>query len=777
MQQARKLVDNAFGEQLLALRLSAGLTQEELAERSLLSVRTIGDIERGRRPVPYPATARLLADALGIEGEQRERLLGPLVRERQTRATRNPAAAASPPDREPAIVGRETEIAAIERRLAGGERLLTLVGPGGIGKSCLAQAIAARHRRSGSRVLEVSLEGVSAPDLVLPAIARAAGMPLRGAKLTVSRVAAFFGPSPLLLILDNFDHLLAASATVVALLDEAASLTMLVTSREALRVRHESTLAVPPLSLPAADAGLEALTANPAVALFLRALAADAPTRPYDSDDPVHAAAIVRLLDGLPLAIELAAAQAALIPLASVASLLENAGLAALARGRRDAPARFATMAAAIAWSADLLPPEAQRLFRQLAVFRGGFTAAAVHGVACEAGDKAMFTAFPLLAEAHLIEPDPAEPNGRLRMLEPVRLFAEDRLRASGEEPAARRAHAAWFLRWARQQAQVVAGPEPVPALDALDADIANLQTAFAHAAPENALATASALSQYWELRNRLREGRAILAEALAAIPATAIEATPAIMDGIYWSGCLAYLQSDLPLMDEDIERLRPLATADGSPEYVARILLLEVLRRDLASLPRADSIDLAREAHALMQDGPKEVSWHMSAVVLANLLVQNGDIGAALPLLHAYAEWAQDRAAAVHANVAGDWLGFALLETGEVAEARARFAQSIAWSSDSALTGTVYLPLLGYILATAVEGAPLPDLELAAVLLGALDTDIDRHGYPLGDHNTAALAACRARMAAVLGDGPFAALLARGRALPLVDAIDLVIA
>jgi predicted ATPase/DNA-binding XRE family transcriptional regulator len=772
-------VDNAFSQQVLAMRLAAGLTQEVLAERSGLSVRTIGDLERGRRPVPYPATARVIADALELVGEQRERLLEALIRERRIRDERSLTTyTPAPVDDEPAILGRDDEIAAIERRFAAGDRLLTLVGPGGIGKSRLSRAVAAGRKVAGRRVVVAPLEAITSPDLVLPAIARAAGPPGRGPKPSFSRIARALGAGNSLLILDNFEHLLDAAPIVAELLDEAPALTILITSREALRVRYERILTVAPLPLPAPDADAIDLAANPAVALFLRSLAAAAPGRAPRHDDEHLAAAIVRRLDGLPLAIELAAAQSTVLPLPAVADLLDSAGLAALSSGRRDHPSRFATMDAAIAWSSDLLPPDAQRLFRLLGAFRGGFTTESVFGVAADVGAPALVAALPLLAESHLIEPDPADPAARMRMLEPIRFFAQARLRAAGEEPAVCRAHAAWFLRWAREQALAVAGPEPVPALDALDADLPNLQAAFAHAAAAAALATAASLSQYWEVRNRFREGRAILAAAIAASSAgDGAPNTGALMDAVYWSGCLAYLQSDLAPLEEAGERLRMLAAADGTPEYVARATILEVLRRDVAGLPSLESVLLAREAYALVKDGPKEVSWHMSMVILANLLVQNGDTEAALPLLRAYAEWAETRNSAVHANVAGDWLGFALLETGDAAEARGHFAQSITWSGNAGFTGTVYLPLMGYILAISGEGAPPEDLDLAAILLGALDEDTARHGYPLGERNLAALAGSRERMAAALGDGAFAALLARGHALPLEAALELVIA
>ncbi|MFM9108115.1 MAG: helix-turn-helix domain-containing protein [Chloroflexota bacterium] len=270
--------DDAFGRQLLALRLAARLTQEELAERSGLSARTISDLERGRRPAPHPVSAHMLAIALGLDDARRARFFASMRQHRRLRAeARAAAAAAPPPADEAAILGRDADLAAIEGRFAAGDRLLTLAGPGGVGKSRLARAVAVRREQAGLPVLRVSLDAISSPDLVLPAVARAAGAPAHGPGSAADRIAAALGGDPTLLVLDNFEHLLDAAASVAALLAAAPALAMLVTSREALRIAGERVVSVPPLPLPAPGSAGEALVANPAVALFSRVLADAAP--------------------------------------------------------------------------------------------------------------------------------------------------------------------------------------------------------------------------------------------------------------------------------------------------------------------------------------------------------------------------------------------------------------------------------------------------------------------------------------------------------------------
>ncbi|MFM9108923.1 MAG: ATP-binding protein, partial [Chloroflexota bacterium] len=523
--------------------------------------------------------------------------------------------------------------------------------------------------------------------------------------------------------------------------------------------------------------------ANPAVALFLRSLAAANPARPAAPLSPAdlsHAVAIVRLLDGLPLAIELAAAQGLTLPLPSIVRLLETLGLDALARGRRDAPARFHTMQAAIAWSADLLPEPAPALLRLLGVFRGGWTVELLLAVASRLGRPTLPTALPPLAETQLVQPDSAHP-GRLRMLEPIRMYAAERLRAAGEEPAARAAHAAAYLAWARDQARLVAGPEPLDALDALDADLPNLLAALDHAAspggdPSDALQTAAELGQYWEVRGRVSEGRAALAAAIAAAGLDAAPTVP-LMEAMFYAGYLAYLQTDLPAVEEARARLRPLAAAASLPEYAGRVAILDVLVGDLDGVDPGRLLGPIQAAHDALEGTDYGLSWQQSLVLAANLLLERGDAESALPLHYAYAARTKRRGAAIHGCAAEVWLGFTLLELGRPAEARGHFVAALAGSRGSRAITPIAWGILG--IAIAITGAgpagETGDLAARAALLhGAFDAEADRHRLGLSAMQGRLRDGSRALLAETLGADRFAALLAEGRELSPDEALDL---
>ena len=356
-----------------------------------------------------------------------------------------------------AFVGRERELAGLRALLARRDvRLLTVTGPGGVGKTRLAIE-AARELADGfaAGVRFVPLAPLGSPDLVLPAIARTLGIGESHPGGILRDLTEQLASTELLLVLDNFEHLLAAGPDLALLLAACPALTLLVTSRAALRVSGEHEFAVPPLPLPVERGTwtFEQIAASDAVRLFVeRAEAVQAGFRltPANAWD---AAEICRRLDGLPLAIELAAARVKVFPPHALLARLERR-LPLLTGGPRDAPARLRTMRDAIAWSHDLLDADEQRLFRRLAVFVGGFTLDAAIDVAGDGTlpEAAVVEGISSLVDKSLLLPaasddaandDLGEP--RFSMLETVREFALDELARSGEEDAVRRAHAEYF--------------------------------------------------------------------------------------------------------------------------------------------------------------------------------------------------------------------------------------------------------------------------------------------------------------------------------------------
>ena len=448
----------AFSRLLRQLRRAASLSQEELAERAGLSVRGISDLERGLRHVPRPETVRMLADALALAADDRAALLAaarPAPVEDDVVANAQPSLASLPVPLT-RLIGRKAELTALRASLGSAEvRFVTLTGPGGSGKTRLALEVAATMGDLfPDGVVFADLAALTDPALVLPIIATAlgvrevAGQPLR------ETLATFLAPSQLLLLPDNFEPVLAAAPDIAMLLAASPGLAVLATSREPLHVRGEREFPLLPLAVPEADhlPAVDELTKVPAVALFLERTTAGVPDFTLTADNAAAIAAICRRLDGLPLAIELAAARVKVLPPAALLARLEHR-LPLLTGGGHDLPARQRTMRDAIAWSYDLLAPEEQVLFRHLAVFAGGFTLEAAEAVAVPERGLAVLDGITALVEQSLLHRMPGRPDEpRYRMLETVREFGLERLTAAGETDPMRERHARHFLQLAESR-------------------------------------------------------------------------------------------------------------------------------------------------------------------------------------------------------------------------------------------------------------------------------------------------------------------------------------
>jgi predicted ATPase/DNA-binding XRE family transcriptional regulator len=510
-----------FAATLRRYRLAAGLSQEALAERAGLSPRTVSDLERGVKTRPHPATTRALADALGLETDARAALA----------AAARPEAAIPPPTATAvtavpipatALVGRATELATAMELLAEA-RLLTLTGPGGVGKTRLAIEIA---RASASDAVFVELGPVATPDLVLPAVAAALGVRETAGRPLAESVTAHLRSRRLLLVLDNCEHVLEGARPVVTeLLDAAPDLRILATSRPPLRLRGERLLPLAPLPLPDPARATEAgsLATIPSVALFVERARDVRPGFTLTAANAGDIAAICARLDGLPLALELAAARLrALSPAALLALLSERLRL--LTAGPEDAPARHQTLRAAIAWSHDQLTDGQQATFRRLAVAPGGCT---LETAAALVGDDPLTTldAIEALVDHGLLR-RVDEPDGDVRfaMLETVREYALERLGESGEAAATAARHATRMLALAAETGQMLQGPEPRAWLDRLAREQGNIRAALAWALgegngegdPVTALRLAAAMWQFWHMRGQFQEGHDWLERAIA---------------------------------------------------------------------------------------------------------------------------------------------------------------------------------------------------------------------------------------------------------------------
>lgn len=464
-------------------------------------------------------------------------------------STPPPRSASTLPQPLTSLIGREAEIRAVRDHLLDAEtRLLTLTGPGGVGKTRLALQSAEKvmnHFVDG--VVFVDLAPVRDSMLVLSAIAAALGIRDAGTRPLTETLTVALQDRHLLLVLDNCEQVLEAAPNIAKLLVACPSLTILATSRSALRLSAEQVLPIRPLEIPdpAAQPPLAELAQSAGVALFVaRARSAD-PSFALTRANAGTVATLVQRLEGLPLAIELAAARVRALPPVGLLGRLDRQ-LPLLAGGVRDVPARQRTMRDTIAWSYDLLAPAEQALLRRLAVFIGGFSLEAAEAVTGPAAEGNVLDGVEALVEASLLQPGTgADGEVRYRMLEVVREFGLEQLTAS-ELEAARDAHASYYLALAECSAGSFLSPEHRRWLDRLEAEQGNMRAALAWLedaddAPR-LLRLTRALGHFWYSRCYLREGRSRLTLALASAGSEADEIRA---DALFWASSLAHRQLD----------------------------------------------------------------------------------------------------------------------------------------------------------------------------------------------------------------------------------------
>lgn len=474
------------------------------------------------------------------------------------------------------FVGREPELATIAALLSSG-RLVTLTGPGGVGKTRLAlAAIAAAAEHFPGGVGVVDLSALCEPAQVLPAATRE----LRGIEPPIAHGQeereARLGPR--LLLLDNFEHLLAAAPAVGELLAADPALTVLVTSRAVLRVSGEHEFRVAPLDLldEKALATPETLLASASGRLFVERARQAHPTFTLTPEHAPAVAAICRRLEGLPLAIELAASRVRLLPPPALLARLERR-LPLLIGGPRDAPARHQTLRATIAWSTGLLTPVARRLLRDLAVFADGADITAIEALGARRGAHAAepLDALTELCEHHLILCGGTAPEPRYSLPELVREYATEELAATGEEAELRAWHGAYFLALAERAGPQITGAGQAGWFARLVSDEGNIRAALGWARAQNDLAgvlrAGAALCRYWWLRGLATEGRELLTWALGTdqpaidrrVRAGALQA----------AGYLAFVQGDLEMAEPLLQHCVAFYQAEGdlSGEATAR--------------------------------------------------------------------------------------------------------------------------------------------------------------------------------------------------------------
>jgi predicted ATPase len=554
--------------------------------------------------------------------ELRERIandLALLLTERFTSPpeTAGPARLAPLPVPRSRLIDREQERAQVQTLLQQEDvGLVTLTGPGGVGKTRLAVQVAADltpHFADG--VAFVSLAALKDPQLVELTVARALQVSEANGQAIDERLLEYLRPRELLLLLDNTEQLLSAAPLATQMLDTAQRLKLLVTSREPLRVRDERVVPVLPLALPDTEhlPDLDRLSQVPAVALFVERVREVKPDFALTAENAQAIAEICRRLDGLPLALELAAARSTVLPPEALLARLEHR-LPLLTHGARDVPQRQQTLHNTIAWSYDLLDESDKALFRRLAVFSGGFTLEAAEavcrfdpaGTSSEADDGAVLEQLGQLLDKSLVQPQQGtggEP--RFSMLETIHEYAQEQLVASGEEAAVQERHADYFLRVALEADLSMLRPERDVWMERLDREEANLRTALAWCkADRNAVQTGlrlvRALSFYWVLRGSVREGRTWLEGMLERTGST--DRSAARGQALLGAGWLDWVEGDYQAASPRAEESLSIAREVGDKRAIGYAEFLLGLVR-MGQQNSAAARPLLEESRALLKN------------------------------------------------------------------------------------------------------------------------------------------------------------------------------
>jgi len=539
------------------------------------------------------------------------------------------------------FVGRDAQVEEAGALLASAP-LLTLVGPGGTGKTRLALRLAGKVLRDyPDGVWFVPLAPVRDPDLVASSVLASLGLGDRGAEAPDVRLREYVRDRRMLLVLDNFEQVVDAAPLVGDLLRDAPALRVVVTSRSALHVSGEQEYEVPPLSVPPPeDVAVEALMAYESVALFLQRAAAVTPDFRLTPANAAAVAEICARLEGLPLAIELAAARVKLLPPPALLARLSR-GLDVLESQARDLTPRQRTLRGAIAWSDDLLHAPTRRLFARLSVFRAGCALEQADEV-CGVEGADVLAALDELVDHSLLRQLERNGEPRFLLLEVVREYAAEQLTAAGEDESIRDRHGQAFLTLAEDGAGELMGPQGAWWLDRLEGELDNFRAALdwmAERDPSCALRLGTALWRVWQMRGHLHEGRA----RLEALVPRAAEADPALRArGFEALGGLAYWQADIPAARASYERMLEIEQELGDRERVAEALYnlaftYQMGAYDLGTRDIERTMALLEEALALYRElradvGTAKCLWALStnAYDRAMTHLEQGDAEAA---------------------------------------------------------------------------------------------------------------------------------------------------
>ncbi len=781
---------DTFGARLRQLREAAGLTQEALAEQAGLSLNAIGALERGDRRHPYPRTIHVLAVALGISEDERSALASLLPKRIGRVLQRNDDQPGSLPVATTPLLGREREVDEAASFLRSSDvRLLTLTGPGGVGKNRIAIRVASLVRDGfADGAWFVPLVQITDPGLVTSLIMQVLALQEVGETEPRDVLVQNLRGRNILLVLDNFEQIPDAAPLVADLLLSCPLIKVIVTSRTPLRVDGEQEFPVPPLTLPSngVTIPLGELGRIPAVALFLqRAHAA----RPDFMLTEENAGAIVELcgkLDGLPLAIELAAARVKLLSPQAMLGLLSNR-LRLLTGGGLDRPERLQTMGGAIAWSFNLLEPAEQTLFRRLSVFVGGCVLDAVDVMfeqdaellsesetvrdplqrsTSQHPDTSMLDHVATLVDHSLLLRE-ERPDGevRIRMLEVIREFSLERLIESGEADEIRQAHAAYFLQLVTNARERIEGPDRREAHEQIHRELDNLRAAlawlYASGNADAAQRMAIQLARFWIDLGYIGEGRDWM-ERVIAMPAEATFVVRA--EALYWATGFANLQDDSARAKEIAHQALELARA--SDNQLGFAMALTELGEAVAHTDMNHARSLVGEALTTFRELDDPVREGMALGQLGRFAQRQNDHGLAADYHKtALTIWRRLDHPWGIPSALRDQAGEALVQ-GSLTTAWTLYQESLVrWQQ---LGERIHMSdcLSGLARVALASGRG----EKAALLLGAEDALNETTGYvPSQIPHTALVDA----MIAALGNATFDAAWSEGHSLSLEAVID----
>jgi predicted ATPase/DNA-binding XRE family transcriptional regulator len=783
--------ESSFNQWLRQRRRTLDLTQEDLSECVGSSIITIQKIELGERR-PSKQMAQRLAECLKLPADQHEEFVG-FARGEQSVGqaflgsdTHSAAVALHQvPNNVPTpltpLIGRENALEAARNFLLRQDiRLLTLTGVPGIGKTRLSLDVASRSLPEfEDGVFFVELAAIAEPDLVASTIAIALGCKEMGGGSHLDWLKQFAGKHRLLLALDNFEQVLDAAPLVADLLGACPALKILVTSREPLHILGEQQLQVPHLEVPdltrlpgAQDD--QALLRYPAVELFVQRACAVDPGFALTEENYKTVAAICARLEGLPLAIELAAARIKMLTPIDLLFHLDSR-LNLLTGGPRHLPARLQTLRGAIDWSYRLLSPTEQTLFACLGIFVGGATLQAIEAVYSPQGDPShLLDGVGSLVDKNLLRREASR--SRFSMLEMVREYALEKLLESGRAEAIRRSHASFLLQFAEEANLITHGPEETSGLDRLEVENDNLRAALQwclsrEAGPggvETGLRLVVLLSRLWYVRGYLSEGRERIASVLSSRGAMEPEVKSRRAWALISAGDLAFLQAHYVAVRAALEEAVDLFLEIGDKKGIAYALnnLADTAREegnyDAATLLFEQSLSIFRElgdmhgamvALVLMSQAEMRRGFHAQATAhleealqiaqleqipseiavalcsLGELMILQGEYQKALPFLEE--SLALRRTVGFHWSTAASLgaLGWATLRLGDLTRASEIIAESLILRKELMDKGGIAWCLEKLAEIAAETGHPLRAARLlgaAKVLRQSIHTEVD---------------------------------------------------